>query len=40
MQPQGSTNDIWDKMAHKIKNVAKKTLRESRGFGPKGNESS
>jgi len=28
----GSTNDIWNKVTHKVKNGAKETLRELRGF--------
>jgi len=32
---QGRTNDMWDKMTHKIRKVAKKTLGEFRDFGIK-----
>ncbi len=38
MPPQGSANDMWDKMAHRIKQVAKAMLGESRSFGPMGME--
>ena len=38
-QPHGSANDMWERMAHEIKKVAKETLGESRGFGPRGKES-
>jgi len=38
-QAQGSANDMWDKMAQYIRKVAKETLGESRGFGPRGKES-
>ena len=30
---------MWERMAHEIKKVAKETLGESRGFGPRGKES-
>jgi len=29
---------MWERMAHEIKKVAKETLGESRGFGPRGKE--
>lgn len=35
----GSTNTMWDRMAEGIRKVAKETLGESRGFGPKDKES-
>jgi len=38
-QPHGRANDMWERMAHEIKKVAKETLGESRGFGPRGKES-
>ncbi|KAL5141766.1 Metal tolerance protein 6 [Glycine soja] len=38
-QSQGSANDMWNKMSQEIIKVAKKTLGESRGFGPRGKES-
>ena len=34
-----SPNDMWEKMTHEIRKVAKETLGESRGFGPKCKES-
>jgi len=30
---------MWERMSHEIKKVAKETLGESRGFGPRGKES-
>ncbi|KAL5166906.1 Craniofacial development protein 2 [Glycine soja] len=38
-QSQGSANDMWNKMSQEIIKVAKETLGESRGFGPRGKES-
>jgi len=38
-QPHGSANYMWERMGHEIKKVAKETLGESRGFGPRGKES-
>ncbi|KAH1232354.1 Craniofacial development protein 2 [Glycine max] len=38
-QSQGSANDMWNKMSQEIIKVAKETLDESRGFGPRGKES-
>ncbi|KAH1196522.1 Glutathione hydrolase 1 [Glycine max] len=38
-QSQGSANDMWNKMYQEIIKVAKETLGESRGFGPRGKES-
>ncbi|KAG4931766.1 hypothetical protein JHK84_048760 [Glycine max] len=38
-QSQGSANDLWNKMSQEIIKVAKETLGESRGFGPRGKES-
>jgi len=38
-QPHRSANDMWERMAHEIKKVTKEMLGESRGFGPRGNES-
>ena len=38
-EAQGSANELWDKMAEGVKNVAKETLGESTGFGLKGKES-
>ncbi|KAH1214111.1 Craniofacial development protein 2 [Glycine max] len=35
-QSQGSANDMWNKMSQEIIKVAKETLGESRGFGPRG----
>jgi len=29
---------MWEKMTHEIRKVAKETLGESRGFGPRGKE--
>ncbi|KAH1250174.1 LINE-1 retrotransposable element ORF2 protein [Glycine max] len=37
-QSQGSANDMWNKMSQEIIKVAKETLGESRGFGPRGTE--
>ena len=34
-QSQGSSNDMWNKMSQEIIKVAKETLGESRGFGPR-----
>ena len=30
------TNDMWERMTHEIKKVAKEMLEVSRGFGPMG----
>ncbi|KAH1233397.1 Craniofacial development protein 2 [Glycine max] len=38
-QSQGSANDMWNKMSQEIIKVAKETLGESRGFGPRDKES-
>ncbi|KAL5193749.1 LINE-1 retrotransposable element ORF2 protein [Glycine soja] len=38
-QSQGSANDMWNKTSQEIIKVAKETLGESRGFGPRGKES-
>ena len=38
-QPHGSANDMWERMAHEIKRVAKEMLEVSRGFGPMGKDS-
>ncbi|KAH1190658.1 Craniofacial development protein 2 [Glycine max] len=38
-QSQGSANDMWNKTFQEIIKVAKETLGESRGFGPRGKES-
>ncbi|KAL5139739.1 LINE-1 retrotransposable element ORF2 protein [Glycine soja] len=38
-QSQGSANDMWNKTSQEIIKVAKETLDESRGFGPRGKES-
>lgn len=38
-QPQGSANDMWNKMTQTIRKVTKETLGESRGFEPRGKES-
>ncbi|KAH1225701.1 Craniofacial development protein 2 [Glycine max] len=38
-QSQGSENDMWNKTSQEIIKVAKETLGESRGFGPRGKES-
>ncbi|RZB60259.1 LINE-1 retrotransposable element ORF2 protein [Glycine soja] len=38
-QSLGSANDMWNKMSQEIIKVAKETLGESRGFGPRGKES-
>jgi len=38
-QPHGSANDMWERMTHEIKKVAKETLGESRRFGPRSKES-
>ncbi|KAL5190235.1 LINE-1 retrotransposable element ORF2 protein [Glycine soja] len=38
-QSQGSANDMWNKMSQEIIKVAKETLGESRGLGPRGKES-
>jgi len=35
-QPQGSANNMWDKMTREIKKVEKDTLGESKCFGPRG----
>ncbi|KAL5155233.1 LINE-1 retrotransposable element ORF2 protein [Glycine soja] len=37
-QSQGSANDMWNKTSQEIIKVAKETLGESRGFGPRGKE--
>jgi len=36
---QSYPNDMWEKMTHEIRKVAKEALGESRGFGPRGEES-
>ena len=36
---QGSANEMWDKMAKRIRKVAKEILGESRGVGLRGKES-
>lgn len=38
-QPQGSANDIWNKMTINSGKATKETLGESKGFGPTGKES-
>ena len=38
-QSQESANDMWNKMAQEIRKVAKETLGESIGFGPRSKES-
>lgn len=38
-QPQGITNDMWNKMTLEIRKVAKDILGELRGFGSRGKES-
>ncbi|RZB81212.1 LINE-1 retrotransposable element ORF2 protein isoform B [Glycine soja] len=38
-QSQGSANDMWNKTSQEIIKVAKETLGECRGFGPRGKES-
>nr|KYP34423.1 Retrovirus-related Pol polyprotein LINE-1 [Cajanus cajan] len=36
---QGNANEMWEGMAKVIRRIAKETLGESRGFGPRGKES-
>lgn len=38
-QPQGSANDMWNKMTQEIRKVAKEMLEESKDFGHRGEES-
>lgn len=38
-QPQGSVNDMWNKMAQEIRKLAKEALVESKGSGPRDKES-
>lgn len=33
IHPQVSANDMWAKITHEIRKIAKETLAKSRGFG-------
>lgn len=39
IHPQVSANDMWAKITHEIRKIAKETLVKSRGFGPGRKES-